>query len=219
MYEGLPDIFNFSASLVKSKPQRDSLTVVVYHQLGDILNAAEYALTHYLTLTLNEPFLQNSHIGTPYQKWASVTNKNYQLLALCIKSFLPTAMTLYSEIDDTGGQKSAFTWFHSVYEEYISCEVNSEKPALTLSVINLSDWIDPDNERFLRLSKLCEPPIITRSEVSLYDRSVLTEIQNDGFSRIAEIRILLAKLASWIDRRYMLSDLTAPHKGVISKFL
>ena len=62
LYEGIPEFIDFAISLVERKPKRNSLAIVAYHLLEDIVNAAEHGLRHYLTLTLEEGFLQNSHI-------------------------------------------------------------------------------------------------------------------------------------------------------------
>src|SRR5262249_34225229 len=66
-----------------------SLAIVVFHLLGDLANAAELALTHYLPLTLTEDFLQNSSIGPPYQKWAKFTNEDFHELDLALVRLLP----------------------------------------------------------------------------------------------------------------------------------
>ena len=70
MLEGLPSLFEYVIGVVTRQRQRGSLAVVLYHLLGDVVNAAEHALTDYFPLTLSESFLHNSSIGTPYQKWA-----------------------------------------------------------------------------------------------------------------------------------------------------
>jgi hypothetical protein len=35
----------------------------------DVISHYQYAMSHYFNLTLKEKYLQNSSIGTPYQKW------------------------------------------------------------------------------------------------------------------------------------------------------
>ena len=43
MLEGLPDVFEWAISLVKQR-RRGSLQIVIYHLLGDVVNAADVAL-------------------------------------------------------------------------------------------------------------------------------------------------------------------------------
>lgn len=44
------------------------LPAAVYMMQVDVLNHYDYALKHYLTVALDAPFLQDSSLGTPYQK-------------------------------------------------------------------------------------------------------------------------------------------------------
>jgi hypothetical protein len=64
----------------------------------DVLNHYRHALTHYFTLTLTEPYLQNSSHGTPYQKWALVVNQNFDLLSFAIHNLLRYTSRLVHEI-------------------------------------------------------------------------------------------------------------------------
>jgi hypothetical protein len=80
----------------------DRLAVVplpsaVYMMQVDVLNHYRYALTHYLTLTLSEPYLQNSSLGTPYQKWAFFVNKNFEMLSFAIHNLLRYTSRLVHE--------------------------------------------------------------------------------------------------------------------------
>ena len=91
MLEGLPSVFDYLISGVTRERHRGSLVVVLYHLLGDVVNAAEHALTHYFPLTLAESFLQNSSLGTPYQKWAKFTNDDFRKLDECVRRLIPAA--------------------------------------------------------------------------------------------------------------------------------
>ena len=46
------------------------LPAAVYMMQVDVVNHYHHALEHYLTVPLDAPFLQDSSLGTPYQKWA-----------------------------------------------------------------------------------------------------------------------------------------------------
>ena len=64
------------------------LPAAVYMMQVDVLNHYRYALTHYFTLTLGEPILQDSSLGTPYQKWAFFVNKNFAMLSFAVHHLL-----------------------------------------------------------------------------------------------------------------------------------
>jgi hypothetical protein len=65
----------------------------------DAVNHYRHALDHYFTLTLNEPFLQNSSIGTPYQKWAYFTNEDFGMLSFAIHNLLRYTSRLVHETE------------------------------------------------------------------------------------------------------------------------
>jgi hypothetical protein len=46
---------------------------------------------------LSEPYLQNSSIGTPYQKWAFFVNKNFDMLSFAIHNLLRYTSRLFHE--------------------------------------------------------------------------------------------------------------------------
>ena len=73
------------------------LPAAVYMMQVDVLNHYRYALTHYFTLTLREPFLQNSSLGTPYQKWAFFVNEDFGMLSFAIHNLLRYTSRLVHE--------------------------------------------------------------------------------------------------------------------------
>src|SRR5262245_39929592 len=75
------------------------LPATVYLMQRDVINHYDYALDHYLTLTLQESFLQNSSIGSPYQKWAYFTNADFGLLSFAIHNLLRYTSRLVHETE------------------------------------------------------------------------------------------------------------------------
>lgn len=73
------------------------LPAAVYMMQVDVLNHYRYALTHYFMLTLSEPYLQNSSLGTPYQKWAFFVNKNFDMLSFAVHNLLRYTSRLVHE--------------------------------------------------------------------------------------------------------------------------
>src|SRR5262249_27387156 len=73
------------------------LPAAVYMMQVDVLNHYRYALSHYLMLTLDEPYLQNSSLGTPYQKWAYFVNENFEMLSFAIHNLMRYTSRLVHE--------------------------------------------------------------------------------------------------------------------------
>src|SRR3954470_210385 len=64
------------------------LPAAIYMMQVDVINHYDHALEHYLTRALNEPSLQDSSLGTPYQKWAYFTNEDFKTLSFTIHNLL-----------------------------------------------------------------------------------------------------------------------------------
>lgn len=77
--------------------QSAPLAATVFLMQRDVLNQYRYALSHYLPLDLAAPFLQNSSIGTPYQKWAKFTNDDFSCLSFHVGNLLRYTSRLLNE--------------------------------------------------------------------------------------------------------------------------
>jgi hypothetical protein len=73
------------------------LAATIYLMQRDVINQYRYALEHYLTAELSAPFLQNSSLGTPFQKWAKFTNDDFKLLSFLIHNLIRYTARLLSE--------------------------------------------------------------------------------------------------------------------------
>ena len=219
LYEGIPEFIDFAISLVEHKPKCDSLAIVAYHLLGDIVHAAEHGLRHYLTLTLEESFLQNSHIGTPYQKWAKFTSEDFKSLDICLKSLIPVLDDIYSEIsmvDDSYGaesRRSSFLWFAEFDKRYTSCVVSFNTASLTVSAINFGGWLDVSYMKFGNVYCFKTAPVVTKTEMPVVDRSVLLELQRVGKIRVEKMKTSLVRLAGWLEVNYTMADVIASRRG------
>ena len=145
MFEGLPSVFEYVIGLATRRQKHDSFAVVVYHLLGDIVNAAELALVHYFPLTLEDSCLQNSSIGPPYAKWAKFTNEDFQEVDQCLQRLIPVGWRGYEQLIHESPEgvyrKEAWHWFHSVKLKYSCCVIDELKPTLTLAAININGWV------------------------------------------------------------------------------
>src|SRR5262249_45207565 len=68
----------------------------------DVITHYRYALDHYLPVPLDAPFLQNSSLGTPYQKWAYFTNEDFGLLSFAVHNLLRYTSRLVHESECIG---------------------------------------------------------------------------------------------------------------------
>jgi len=217
MYKGIPELFDYAIRLLKLKPVRGSQDIVAFHLLGDLVNAADHALIHYFTLTLNEHFLQRSHYGSPYVKWASVTNDDFKGVVSAIQALIPIMETLYSDpilpYSWGDGVMIAYQWLHRVRDDYDCCVIKPDN-CLTLSEINLHDWIDPESGWFrsCKFFNIKEPPVVSRTDMDIGDRSVLAEPQTTGMVRVNQMRLSLDSLADWLRRNCTIEDVTELHQ-------
>lgn len=224
MFEGLPNLFEHVSGVATRLRQRGSLHVVMYHLLGDAVNAAEYALTHYFPLTLAEPFLQNSSIGTPYQKWAKFTNEDFQKVDQCIGRLVQAAWDCYENAEElSASTKDAWLWFKTILDGYNCCIVHAEVPTLTISTLHLDGWVDAVGGRFRNVTnkppwQLTEPPppIVTKSAWDIADREAIASLQRIGIARLEEMRGLNDRFAHWIRTHCTMEEITTPHRGTLS---
>ncbi len=113
MLDGLPDLFTFVVRLVTANRHRGPLPFFVHYLLEDLANAAEYAANHYFPLTLAEEFLQNTSIGSPYQKWAKFTNEDFEDVVHSLRRLIPALWKLYSIRVPTHGTRTVTPpWNH-----------------------------------------------------------------------------------------------------------
>lgn len=222
MFSGIPELFKFTINLIEMRTKRDSLSIVTYHLLGEIVHAAELALFHYLPLTLDEDFLKNSHIGTPYQKWAKFTNDDFERVTQNVTALIPAVRALYSEISDAqgadeGSYKRACGWFGEVKREYSSCLINSAEPSLVCSAIIFDNFLDTTTGLFVRPERLpLDLPIVAKSVIDISERSVIANLQSVGIPRLEEIRESVELLAVWLKKNYTISDAITSYREPIS---
>jgi hypothetical protein len=191
-------------------------------------------LTHYLPLTLAEPFLQNSSLGPPYHKWALFTNDDFKIVDQCVQRLVPAAWKLYrdaawerlfNEDADRGGfrpitMKHTWKWFDVVNIEYVCCRINAADPVLTVSAVNIESLLKKGALGHLdrpTSDRKEEPrPVVTKSTWSISDRATVRELQAVGLTRLNEMRGTMLQFASWLTANCTLEQLVAPHQGTFS---
>ena len=81
------------------------LPVAVYLMQRDVINHYRHALTHYFPISLSAHYLQNSSIGTPFEKWRKFTNDDFGMLAFAIHNLIRYSGRLVHETLEVGLRK------------------------------------------------------------------------------------------------------------------
>ena len=113
------------------------LPATVFLLQRDVINHYRYALTHYFDLTLNEPFLQNSTIGTPYAKWAKFTNEDFELLAFTTHNLIRYTSRLLHETHCKALENAErFSEMKSLSNSYTNpiCDLNYKSKTIGIRV-------------------------------------------------------------------------------------
>jgi len=215
IYKGLPELFNLIIYLVERRSKRDSLTIVAFHLLSEILKNTEHAMVHYFTLTLEEPFLQNSQHGSPYQKWALITNQNFRQVDQNVNSLGLVYDNLCSDTFDNmtgtsavGEVKIAYVWFSRLVEQFKCCVINKNKPLLSLSEIGFEGWMDPVDDHYIfKNLHISDSSPVKKTKWDISDRQVLKDMQCEGSAKVEELRTLLTCFATWLEEKYSMSDI------------
>lgn len=172
------------------------LPAVVYMMQMDVINHYRYALEHYFTLTLDEPFLQNSSIGTPYQKWAYFTNHDFEMLSFAIHNLLRYTSRLVHETECVAMKESErYTEMKGRSNLYTSpiCEVRFRNKSIGISVHEdnqlsiVAIRTERGTERVTARSSAGGPTryfLITSEEVG--DKDHEQPIDKEEFQRITE---------------------------------
>jgi hypothetical protein len=113
------------------------LPATVYLMQMDVINHYRHALDHYLTMPLDALPVRDSQFGTPYQKWAHVTNEDFGLLSFAIHNLLRYTSRLVHESElfalCDAGRYSEITRPSSAYTGPI-CEIRNRGKAVGLTV-------------------------------------------------------------------------------------
>lgn len=233
MLDGLPSFFEYVIKLASAPSKRNSTAIVLYHLLDEVINACEDALNHYLPLNLDEPFLQNSSIGTPYQKWAKFTSEDFEEVDESLHRLIPAVWQRYQQVfgwrsasasnQEKSAENDAWRWLDRFNTEYVCAVVKRESPELTTSTINITGWIDPSTGCFRKFlnrppsRQLEQPPsIVTHLIYDISDRSVISELRSDGLANLGLLREANANFANWLRVNYSMDDATAGHEGTLS---
>ena len=200
--------------------QIPSLPVSVFMMQQDLLNHYEYAINHYFNLTLNDSFLQNSSLGTPYQKWKESTNYDFKLLFFTIRILTTFTSRLYHESDQR--QRIADKDFDTLKKDSnrytnLICEFKYKNRKVGIEV--------NENETLTIFSIVLEGVLledgnwtsISSKEIDISDRSVLKKIVDEAKKEIDELDKLkntyIVECKKYIRERNIFSEYKNIHQS------
>ena len=173
------------------------LPTTVFLMQRDVINHYRYASTHYFPISLSEPYLQNSSIGTPYEKWAKFTNDDFDLLDFaCLNLMRYTSRLIYSttynglvdlgrarETKDRCDVLTSPICDHKYKNTRIGIQINADE---TMMIFRFNDQIE------------------TRTE-PINNRSVLVNFQKQCLQEIGELEKLNLEFAQMCDNKSCVS--------------
>ncbi|HEY2585192.1 MAG TPA: hypothetical protein VGI81_05455 [Tepidisphaeraceae bacterium] len=232
MFEGLPDVGEYVARLVLRRRVPGPLGIVIYHHLGDLMNAAEYALSHYFPISLDEPYLQNSSLGTPYQKWAYFTNKDFAEAAECLRRLIVATFHYYEHTNDSRHSdeittlKDASHWFREMATGYACCVIDPDRQRLATTAVDVTPFADSETTRFRNVwnrppwerSDGPSPTVVRRTVIDIDDRYVVHRLHAEGAARLRQLRRVRDELANGLKSVLTVDDVLAGHAGHLSQW-
>lgn len=188
------------------------LPATVYLMQLDVINHYRYALDHYLTMPLDAAFLQNSSLGTPYEKWAYFTNQDFGLLSDMVHNLLRYTSRLMCESERIGLKAAArYSEMKNVCNTYTDalCEIRNDAkrigvmahPDNRLSVTYLRD--EPCQDRLVARNIAGSPTNYFRVTQDVAGNDCEHPITLDDFKQAAEI--IKVKWHDIVDRSQLLA--------------
>ena len=233
LFSGIPDFAQFAVVSTRRRfaMRHDALPMVVFHGLGDLVNAMEQGVRHYFPLTLREGFLQNSSLGTPYQKWAKFTNDDFAAVDACLKRLLPAMWTSYHDpILPLHGQgdrdhshiatlKDAWFMMDAVKDSYRSCVIDPSRPDLAITALCINRWVGADGIVFNHCNRSGgphpAPPVMAVTQHAIMERSVIAGMAGQGAQELARTRAVVEGFRQWIASEVSVFDLLNDHQGTL----
>lgn len=169
-----------------------ALPMTIYMMQKDVINHYEHAITHYFTLSLDYQHLQNSSMGTPYEKWMIINNGHFGRLIFCTKLLISYSSRLFHESYLKTLRMKSNTYQGDIdramesnrYTDII-CDFKYKNKQLGL-IINENQTIDlgeicPQEREDLSVKYL------KTSNIDIKDRRILNEMSERA---LAEIKVL-----------------------------
>jgi hypothetical protein len=172
-----------------------SLPIVVYLMQRDVINHYRHALTHYFPVSLSEPYLQNSSIGPPYEKWRKFANENFDLLSFALNNLMRYTSrfgheTICVALENQNRHREIKRLSDEMLPDFTSvlCDVNRGR--------QIGIEILEDNS--LNLTPFAYPLAPNRIEIG--DRSVLQSLCEQGHSEVEFLKVAHRTFAQQVNK-------------------
>ena len=147
------------------------LPAAIYLMQRDVVNHYEYAITHYFPIPLSMPYLQNSSIGSPYEKWRKFTNDDFDLLAFAIHNLIRYTSRFVYETVGVGLQKQNR---HREIKSLMGDRYTKPLCDIRLYGRQIGITVLPANANALEVTPFAESLVPARTDIG--DRQILDEI-------------------------------------------
>jgi len=226
--------FIFDDAIYALTQHADDLEVVplpaaVYMMQHDVINHYHLALEHYLTVGLDEPSLQDSSLGTPYQKWAFFTNMDFESLSFTIHNMMRYTSRLIHETECLVPNARSHARLNKACEEssqprkfWEAMAIKSNSYTTPIGEIRRNKSIGVmvhDDHRLsiaaVRTRPEGEPPEPIQTEtIDIRDRSRLVTLQERGRVEIGELRSRNRAFAEVCDAFYQSRRVAQPFENL-----
>jgi hypothetical protein len=164
------------------------LPAAVHLMQVDVINHYRYALNNNFTLFLQSPTLQNSSLGSPYQKWAFFTNKYFEMFSFAVHNLLRYTARLAQAllVEEPNDELRAWQAKDCLYIDLKSELARHQKPVgifvhedntLTLTAL----IVDPPQGLLMATGKIGEPAQYHVLEIDETGREVKKPITKEEF--------------------------------------
>lgn len=232
IFTGLDALFEYAHELARALPVKNSIAIILHHHLAELIMSCEYALNHYLGLTLEEDYLQRSlSFESPYKKWAQFTNEDFKRVDQSVRSIVPVIWQLYQQRHPAHDDEpievriyrseaslphpSKAMWFLllKLHQEYACCTVDTQNAELSYCQFSLlSSLADADPT----VHMLCEDSKykmmeMTRTAVNIKNRATVAELKHRGAERLRKLKAMHDVFGAWLTEAYTMDDAVRHH--------
>ncbi len=174
-----------------------------YRTLQQVVKSSNLVANHYLALSFEEEFLQNSSIGSAIDKWKYFLNKDLNQLNEAVKQYLLTIyeIVIINDKNPTFGEESILEnyfnskiYYNFVNREYSCGYVNSENLTLCMNVLVTLY----DNQSY---------SILNKKEIDLSTYENRKDLKEHLHTQIKDLEQLETKLKIYIQTKFTITDL------------
>jgi len=198
------------------------LPATVFLMQQDVVNHLAHALTHYFPLTLDAPFLQNSSLGTPYEKWAKFTNDDFELFFTCFRNLVAyTGRLVYESERKVLQRQRRFDEIKTVENRYteINCDFKYFNGFIGIRV-HANERIAIHAVDFTAAGNLDRTPSNCMERVvDITDRSVIKQISTAIRIELDELNRLHSSYRTLCEEYYSAKSIAEGFPNLIENFL